>query len=200
MQKRFAAALIGRVDLRRCIARILPLVLCCVFMVALSQTAEAADETGSLNFAEACGLELADGKSEWVTFAGGGALPSVKVTNTTTVDDFVKKLNSVLLNYGITVSYDRAAGQLVAINEGGSNVDFVLSLDNGDVLTVNLPSTPSGTSDGMSAFMSAFDTVITLFNSLWTLMLSNPLMTLFLAAGLLVVGVRAFRQLKRAAR
>lgn len=53
---------------------------------------------------------------------------------------------------------------------------------------------------GMPAVLGAFDTVTSLMNSVWTLMTSNPLLTLFLAAGLLTIGVRAFRQIKRAAK
>lgn len=57
-----------------------------------------------------------------------------------------------------------------------------------------------GSSTGMPAVLGAFDTVTSLMNSVWTLMTSNPLLTLFLAAGLLTIGVRAFRQIKRAAK
>lgn len=53
---------------------------------------------------------------------------------------------------------------------------------------------------GMPAVLGAFETVTSLMNSVWTLMTSNPLLTLFLAAGLLTIGVRAFRQIKRAAK
>lgn len=53
---------------------------------------------------------------------------------------------------------------------------------------------------GMPAVLGAFETVTSLMNSVWTLMTSNPLLTLFLAAGLLSIGVRAFRQIKRAAK
>lgn len=55
-------------------------------------------------------------------------------------------------------------------------------------------------SSGMPAVLGAFETVTSLMNSVWTLMTSNPLLTLFLAAGLLTIGVRAFRQIKRAAK
>ena len=48
--------------------------------------------------------------------------------------------------------------------------------------------------------MTSVDTVVTLLEKCWTLMTSNPLLTLFLAAGLLTIGVRAFRQIKRAAK
>lgn len=53
---------------------------------------------------------------------------------------------------------------------------------------------------GMPAVLGAFETVTSLMNSVWTLMTSNPLLTLFLAVGLLSIGVRAFRQIKRAAK
>lgn len=56
------------------------------------------------------------------------------------------------------------------------------------------------TSGGMPAVLGAFETVTSLMNSVWTLMTSNPLLTLFLAVGLLSIGVRAFRQIKRAAK
>lgn len=55
-------------------------------------------------------------------------------------------------------------------------------------------------SGGMAAVLSAFDTVVSLMNEVWKLMTSNPLLTLFLAAGLLTIGVRVFRQVKRAAK
>lgn len=53
---------------------------------------------------------------------------------------------------------------------------------------------------GMPAVLSAFDTVTSLMTKVWDLMTSNPLLTLFLAAGLVAVGVRVFRQIKRAAK
>lgn len=61
-------------------------------------------------------------------------------------------------------------------------------------------STGSAGSGGMSAVLGAFDTVVSLMNKVWELMTSNPLLTLFLAAGLLTIGVRVFRQIKRAAK
>lgn len=60
--------------------------------------------------------------------------------------------------------------------------------------------TGGGGTSGMPAVLGAFETVTSLMNSVWTLMTSNPLLTLFLAAGLLTIGVRAFRQIKRAAK
>lgn len=66
---------------------------------------------------------------------------------------------------------------------------------------VALASEGGGTSGGgMSAVLGAFDTVTSLMEKVWILMTSNPLLTLFLAAGLLSIGVRAFRQIKRAAK
>ena len=56
------------------------------------------------------------------------------------------------------------------------------------------------TSGGMSAVMSALDTVIQLMGKCWDLMTSNPLLTLFVAAGLISVGVGAFVAIRNAAR
>lgn len=52
---------------------------------------------------------------------------------------------------------------------------------------------------GMSAVLSAMDTVVSLMTKVWDLMTSNPLLTLFLAASLIYVGVGVFRAIKRAA-
>lgn len=57
----------------------------------------------------------------------------------------------------------------------------------------------SGTT-GMDAVLGAMTTLTSLLSSVWELMTSNPLLTLFLAASLLSVGVYAFRQVKRASR
>lgn len=48
--------------------------------------------------------------------------------------------------------------------------------------------------------MSAMDTITQLMGKVWTLMTSNPLLTVFVAAGLIPVGVRAFRAIRNAAR
>lgn len=58
----------------------------------------------------------------------------------------------------------------------------------------------TSSSGGMPAVLSAFDTVTSLMTKVWDLMTSNPLLTLFLAAGLVAIGVRVFRQIKRAAK
>ena len=52
----------------------------------------------------------------------------------------------------------------------------------------------------MQTLMGGFEYVIMLLNKVWELLLSNPLLCLFLAAGLVSVGVRAFRRLKSAAK
>lgn len=65
---------------------------------------------------------------------------------------------------------------------------------------VALAAEGDGGTSGMSAVLGAFDTVTSLMEKVWILMTSNPLLTLFLAAGLLSIGVRAFRQIKRAAK
>ena len=56
------------------------------------------------------------------------------------------------------------------------------------------------TSGGMSAVMRALDTVIQLIGKCWDLMTSNPLLALFVAAGLLPIGIGIFTSLRNAAR
>lgn len=52
----------------------------------------------------------------------------------------------------------------------------------------------------MSAIMSAMDTVIQLMEKVWTLMTSNPLLAVFVAASLIPVGVHIFCSIRNAAR
>lgn len=55
-------------------------------------------------------------------------------------------------------------------------------------------------SGGMDAIMGALDTITQLMGKVWTLMTSNPLLTLFVAAALIPVGVGAFVAIRNAAR
>ena len=203
MQKRFAAAPIGRVDLRRCIARILPLVLCCVFMVVLSQTAEASDDTSSSNFAAAYGLELADGESKEVDFKFPGFTLSYTVTNTTTMESLSSRMNKMIQNYGQTASYDASLGRIVVTDGDGGNIDLQVFVDGKELIAKAPPQSGgegSGFAAGIDTLMAGFEYVVLLFGKVWELMLSNPLLTLCLAASLVAVGVRAFRRLKSAAK
>lgn len=50
----------------------------------------------------------------------------------------------------------------------------------------------------MSAITSATGTLTTLVGDIFTMITSNPLLCVFVAAGLLGVGIKVFRQLKRA--
>ena len=52
----------------------------------------------------------------------------------------------------------------------------------------------------MNTLMAGFEYVVMLLEKVWELLLSNPLLCLFLAAGLVSVGVRAFKRLKSAAK
>ncbi len=52
----------------------------------------------------------------------------------------------------------------------------------------------------MDAVMSAMDTVTSLMGKVWTLMTSNPYLTLFVAAALIPIGVGVFSAIKNAAR
>lgn len=53
---------------------------------------------------------------------------------------------------------------------------------------------------GLSAVMSAMDTVISLLGKCWDLMTSNPFLAVCVAAGLLPVGIGIFTSLRNAAR
>lgn len=48
--------------------------------------------------------------------------------------------------------------------------------------------------------MTAMDTITELMGKVWTLMTSNPLLTVFVAAALIPVGVGAFVAIRNAAR
>ena len=48
--------------------------------------------------------------------------------------------------------------------------------------------------------MTAMDTITQLMGKVWTLMTSNPLLTVFVAAALIPVGVGAFTAIRNAAR
>lgn len=56
------------------------------------------------------------------------------------------------------------------------------------------------TTTGMSAVMSSLDTIVELSGKVWDLLTSNPLLTLFVAASLLPVGIGLFTSLRNAAR
>ena len=56
------------------------------------------------------------------------------------------------------------------------------------------------TTTGMAAILASMTTITDLVTSVWELMTSNPLLSLFLAASLLGVGVGVFRKIKRASR
>lgn len=56
------------------------------------------------------------------------------------------------------------------------------------------------TGGGMSAVLGAVDTVTQLLGKCWDLMTSNPLLTLFVAASLLPIGISIFVSLRNAAR
>lgn len=53
---------------------------------------------------------------------------------------------------------------------------------------------------GMTAVLGAVDTITSLLGNVWELLTSNPLLTLFVAAGLLPVGIGLFTSLRNAAR
>lgn len=60
--------------------------------------------------------------------------------------------------------------------------------------------TSAVTTTGMGAVMSSLDTIVELSGKVWDLLTSNPLLTLFVAASLLPVGIALFTSLRNAAR
>ncbi len=57
-----------------------------------------------------------------------------------------------------------------------------------------------GTNTGMEAVLSATDTITSLMSKIWNVMTGNPLLTLFLAAGVLGVGLTIFNKVKKSAK
>ena len=55
-------------------------------------------------------------------------------------------------------------------------------------------------SSDTATMVSAIDDVVDVMEQVWAIMVSNPLLVVFLAASLLIVGVRIFRKVKRAAK
>lgn len=55
-------------------------------------------------------------------------------------------------------------------------------------------------STGMDAVLSATDTITSLMSKIWNVMTGNPLLTLFLAAGVLTLGLGIFRAVKKTAK
>lgn len=60
--------------------------------------------------------------------------------------------------------------------------------------------TETVTTTGMAAVMAAVDTITELMGKVWDLLTANPLLTLFVAASLLPVGIALFTALRNAAR
>ena len=60
--------------------------------------------------------------------------------------------------------------------------------------------TSAVTTTGMSAVMSSLDTIVELSGKVWDLLTSNPLLTLFVGASLLPVGIALLTRLRNAAR
>ncbi len=212
MQKRIVVAWINNAALRRCITKGLSLILCfvvAVLMVAVPPQASAssfgieyspvflsaADTTSGANFAETYGLELADGEKKKVTFEVSNYSFAVVVKKGDSIEDVAVKLNMMLQNVDHVASYDKVSGQLIVTDQDSNKTDLKMYAD-GIELTMKLPLQGSG---GIPEVLDMLDTVISLVNCVWTLMTSNPLLVLFLAVGLLILGVRMFRQIKSAA-
>lgn len=57
-----------------------------------------------------------------------------------------------------------------------------------------------GSDSGMTAILGSMATLTSLMSSVWQVMTANPLLTVFLAASLLTVGISIFKRIKRAAK
>lgn len=68
------------------------------------------------------------------------------------------------------------------------------------VMTAPALATDANGDSGMTAVLGTVTTISSLLDSVWTLMTSNPLLTLFLGVSLLTVGIRVFRRVRGAAR
>lgn len=58
----------------------------------------------------------------------------------------------------------------------------------------------STTATGLESVLSATDTVATLMSKVWSVMTANPLLTLFLAASILGIGLTIFNKVKKTAK
>ena len=58
----------------------------------------------------------------------------------------------------------------------------------------------SGSSADMTAVIGSTDNVVTMVGKVWTLMLSNPLLTTYVGCSMLSIGIGFFLYLKKAAR
>lgn len=57
-----------------------------------------------------------------------------------------------------------------------------------------------GGRDTVSVLTKAMGDLVDVMEQVWAIMVSNPMLVVFLAAGLFTVGVRVFRKVKRAAK
>ena len=57
-----------------------------------------------------------------------------------------------------------------------------------------------GGDSGMTAILGSMSTLTSLMSSVWQVMTANPMLTVFLAASLLTVGISIFKRIKRAAK
>ena len=58
----------------------------------------------------------------------------------------------------------------------------------------------TGEATTLAPITSAMTTLVTVMEGVWEVMVSNPLLAVFLAASLLCVGIRIFRKVKSAAK
>lgn len=175
----------------------------CLMLTVFSSTALAAESADAINFAEAYGIEIADGSSVEVKFV----FPSFEITfdiyKDSSIDDVVEHLNMMTSAFSYTISYDKVSGQLVAMRHG-QVVDLKILLD-GEELTIKPsipdpidPSAPAAPST-MSEMLSTISTVLTVSLSWMTLVtdkiVSNPILLIVVILSFLGTGVLLFKRL-----
>lgn len=66
-------------------------------------------------------------------------------------------------------------------------------------LTLPALATSGGSGSDLTTVVSATDTITSMVGKVWTVLLANPLLTVYVAAGLLGTGIGFFKSLRQAA-
>lgn len=187
---------------QRYLVRGISIVCClCLMLPLLSSVAFAAEAGGAILFAEAYGLEIADGETKSVKFQLPGYTSTQKLTNTTTMEELVKKLSFTLPNFGYTPSYDKDSGQLVITDNSGAKVDFKVLADGEELIFKPSLSTPSisGGSTTMAQLLSTITDVFAVsigwIAAVSNAIVSNPILLLIVVIGFIGAGVSFFKRL-----
>lgn len=175
----------------------------CLMLTVFSSTALAAEFADAINFAEAYGIEIADGSYVEVAFSFPEISVGVYIYKDYSMDDVAEAANSRSSDFGYTVSYDKVSGQFVAMKRG-QVVELKILLD-GEELTIKPsvpdpidPSVPAGPLT-MSEMLSTISTVLTVSLGWMALVtdkiVSNPILLIVVILSFLGTGVLLFKRL-----